>query len=98
MKKILTMISMIISARKIRSDQKCETGADGTGCGRCRTLFFSCYLMNLKPDDKLLREWFKIMIQKNDQEELLGEKQRRERENEKGTDSGRRDRKSRVSE
>ena len=88
MKKILTMISMIISARKIRSDQKCETGADGTGCGRCRTLFFSCYLMNLKPDDKLLengsKERFKIMIQKNDQEELLGEKQRRERENEKG--------------
>lgn len=98
MKKILTMISMIISARKIRSDQKCETGADGTGCGRCRTLFFSCYLMNLKPEDKLLREWFKRMIQKNDLEELLGEKQRRERENEKGTDSGRRDRKSRVSE
>ena len=102
MKKILTMISMIISARKIRSDQKCETGADGTGCGRCRTLFFSCYLMNLKPDDKLIREWFKRTIQnndsKNDQEELLGEKQRRERENEKGTDSGRRDRKSRVSE
>ena len=50
--------------------------------------------MNLKPDDKLLREWFKRTIQNNDQEELLGEKQRRERENEKGTDSGRRDRKS----
>ena len=44
------------------------------------------------------KERFKIMIQKNDQEELLGEKQRRERENEKGTDSGRRDRISRVSE
>ena len=65
-------------------------------------LFFSCYLMNLKPRTNYLengsKERFKIMIQKNDLEELLGEKQRRERENEKGTDSGRRDRKSRVSE